>query len=289
MRGAITILEPSHLLWISSVSIGLSAACLVLCGKELWDKLAMRFVGDLLPTFEQMGIPENQIPIFMRLWGAVVLAVILVFGVFLRMLPIVLVVLYLLFIAPRLIISWRLARARRRLRDQLVTASRGLADGVRSGLSLAKAINATADETQLPLRHTLWSIHLQYNRGKPLSEAIADAKQELDLDSFTLLANAVLVSLEKGGQIPDALERISVSLAENQRLERKIDSETATGQAVVATLALFPVLFVGVFFLVDPEGMGQVFTTLYGQLLVAAVIMLTYGAMVWSKKIMKIE
>ncbi len=273
---------------VASLLTGLSISALVLCGKEVWDNLAMRFIGDLLPTFKMMGVPDDRVPSLMRVWGIIVVMVIVLFGVVLQMLPIVCVVFYLLFIAPRLIVSWRLSQLRIKLRDQLVGASRGLADGVRSGLGLAKAIEATAAETELPLRHTLRRIYLQYSRGKPLPEAIADAKLDLNHDSFTLLANALLVSLEKGGQITTALERISVSLTENQRLERKIDSETASGQAVVATLAIFPVAFVGVFFLVDRDGMTQVFTNFYGQVLIAAVVIVVYFAIMWSKKIMKI-
>jgi Flp pilus assembly protein TadB len=66
-----------------------------------------------------------------------------------------------------------------------------------------------------------------------LPESLRAAKDRLNIDSFTLFAAAILVSLERGGRITDALERISHSLQELQRIERKLEVDTASGKKVV--------------------------------------------------------
>src|SRR6185369_12402346 len=96
----------------------------------------------------------------------------------------------------------------------------------------------------------------------------------MQLDSFTLFASAVLVAIERGGKLTEALEKISHSLQENQRLERKIEADTASGRQVVLILAAFPFLFLALFSFLEPEGVSYLFTTLAGQMIFVAIVVL---------------
>ena len=78
----------------------------------------------------------------------------------------------------------------------------------RAGLSLAQGLETVGKETSEPLAAEIRRVVREYKHGRPLAEALRAAKDRLNIDSFTLFASAVLVSLERGGRITDALERI---------------------------------------------------------------------------------
>ncbi|MCA9098173.1 MAG: type II secretion system F family protein, partial [Planctomycetaceae bacterium] len=175
------------------------------------------------------------------------------------------------------------------LRDQLVGAGIGLANACRSGLSLAQAFEAVTKDIPDPLKSEFGRVVGEYHAGRPLREALLATKERLNLDSFSLLVSAVLVCMERGGNLTEALDRISNSLQENQRLERKLEADTQSGRMVVIVLCVFPFLFLGGFYVIDPEGTGLIFTTTLGQIVLAGVILCVFAAGRMAQKILSIE
>jgi tight adherence protein B len=169
------------------------------------------------------------------------------------------------------------------------TATVALANTSRAGLSLAQGLETVGQETPEPLASELRRIVREYRHGRPLAEAIRAAKERLRIDSFTLFASAILVSLERGGRITDALERISHSLQETQRIERKLEVDTASGKKVVYILTGFPLFFLALSYVMNPAGTATVFQSLLGQVVLLVVIALSYVSFRWSQKILAIE
>jgi tight adherence protein B len=122
-----------------------------------------------------------------------------------------------------------------------------------------------------------------------LSDAIRATKERLKIESFTLFSAAILVCLERGGRITDALERISHSLQELQRIERKLEVDTAAGTKVVYILTVFPIIFLGISYVTNPAGTDMLLHSLSGQIILLLVIVLTYLSFRWSQKILAIE
>ena len=276
------------MLWLGSLAAaGFVTLLLLSCG-PVWGWLAQRRIADLTPRLQELNIAASRLPWYLNLWGLAMLLTVGL-GLLLNMLPVALMAIYLIYVAPRLILNSLLRRRQALLRDQMVGACVTLANTTRAGLSLGQGLASVAAESPQPLKYELQRIVHQFQGGRPLADAINEAKMRLKLDSFTLFANAVLVSLERGGRITDALENISQSLQENQRLERKIEADTASGRRVVVTLAVFPFAYLGLFLLLDPENTGLLFTQFAGQLILVAVAILVYFSVRWSNKILSIE
>jgi tight adherence protein B len=199
------------------------------------------------------------------------------------------VAVFLIWIAPRQLIQMAIGRRRSTLRDQMVTACVTLANTTRAGLALAQGLEAISAEAAEPLATELRRLVRDYQRGRPLAESIRDTKERLNIDSFTLFANAILTCLERGGRVTEALERISASLQENQRLERKLEADTASGRRVVLILALFPVAFLMMFYLMDPDTTSLLFSTLVGQIILVVIAGLVYASVAWARYILGID
>ena len=128
-----------------------------------------------------------------------------------------------------------------------------------------------------------------YRRGRPLADAILAVNQRLDLDSFRMFSAAILVNLDRGGRIGDTLVRISRSLEENQRLERKLEADTAGGRKLILILGAFPLLFLAGFSALDPQGTGAHFRGLPGQVVLIVVLLLILAAVKVAGKILAIS
>ncbi len=122
-----------------------------------------------------------------------------------------------------------------------------------------------------------------------MAEAIEEVRQRLLLESFTLFAIAVQTSLERGGRINEALLRIGDSLRENQRIERKMEADTAAGRREVLILSLFPLLFAFMLNFMDPVNTSKLVSTLPGQCVVLVVAGLVYCGARWALKMMDVQ
>ena len=255
----------------------------------LWDQFADRYLSDIKPKLTLLNIPDDQLHQWMRWWGFALVGSLLLFGVILTMPPIALFAVFIVFVAPRYVLDFMLDQRRITIRDQLVRATVGVANGCRAGLGLPQAIEKVAADTRSPLADELKRITRDYRAGRPLSEAIRDVQHRLDVEAFTTFASAVTVTLEKGGRIPDSLDRISRGLQEMQRLERKLEADSAAGKRLALILSLFPIAFIGMFYLLDPAAMSLLFGTLLGQLVIFAVLAIVYVSWLWCMNILDLD
>ena len=282
-------LSPAPLLLASSALYGAAVFCAVRLVEPLWDRLTARYIRDLTPMLQALGLDDGRLPERMRYWGVAMAGVFVVIALGLGMWPVACGAVYLVYVAPRLYLRSLIDRRSYLLRDQMVGLVTGLANAARAGLSLAQGIENVAGETPEPLAAEWRRLVRDYRGGRPLAHALHDARDRLQLDSFTLFTSALLVSIERGGKITEALERIGHSLQENQRLERKLQAETESGRKVVVILAVFPAVFLGLFYFLNPDGTALLFTTILGQLVLLVVIALVYFAVRWANKILSLE
>lgn len=178
-------------------------------------------------------------------------------------------------------------RRRRRIEDQLADAMVTLANAVRAGLSLAQAMEILASQCPKPLSEEFRQIVGEYNLGKPLEQTLREAKSRLKSENFALFAAAILASHESGGRLNETVERIASSVLEMQRLERKVQSETAQARKSAIYMALAPALILLVYYFIDPDNTMLLFTIVPGQIILAVAVVLNVIAYFWAQVILR--
>ena len=254
-----------------------------------WDEMAGYYVKDLTPKLEALDVDENRVLNLLRWWGIGLVAALFFIGVVWGKYFIAVGVVLIILTLPRPILDQMIKSRRIRLRDQLVAASISLANTTRAGLTPAQGFSNICNDVPAPLGNEFRRIVSNYESGQPLKQAIREVKQRLDLEAFNIFASAVLIALEQGGNISQALDKISEGLAELQRLERKIETASAGGRRLAFVLALFPPGFLVGFYLLDPESVGMLFDTLIGQIILVVIGFLVYFAIRVCAKILDIE
>lgn len=282
-------MNPQQALLLSSLLIAVAVALFFLWIGPVWDGIARKQIADLTPSMRELSMETAKLPGFLRWWGAAMVGTFFLLA-FLAGTPLLApFFVYLVYVAPRLILEARIARRRRLLRDQMVGAGVTLANSCRAGLSFAQGLDGLSRECPEPIAAEFRRLTREYQRGRPLAEALRDAKDRLNLDGFTLFASAILTCLERGGKITDALDRISRSLQENQRLERKLDADTASGRKVVVILGAFPLVFLLGFLALDPAQGSLLFSTILGQIILLVIGIMVYASVRWAQRILALN
>jgi len=271
---------------LGSAATGL---CLARPLLDFWDDFSGKYLGELSATSQMLGMDQTYYATAMRLWLLVMALNVLIFGVFLHVWPIMLAMLYLIFVAPRLILEYLVTQRKRLLRDQLVPALSVITNAAKAGLSIEESFREATLTVPAPLNREFKQILRDHQLGRPFIAAVNSAKERLLIPCFTLFATALTVSREQGGSLSEVLERLRKSLVETQRLERKLEADTATGNMVIFALSLVPFFFTVLILFMHPVGGKLLFTTVLGQFLFSIVILLTYFGNRWGQRVMKIE
>jgi tight adherence protein B len=274
------------LMLLSSILTGLAVGLAVVGSAVAVDWLNARYLTDLGERMERLGMDSRPLRGWMRFRWLSAVAAFVVVGLWLHMIPVGVLSALLTYY---LIGQWwegRLVKRRQQLRDQLVGATRALAAQVRAGLPLTEALASISVDVPEPLGGLLRRAVNQSEQGRALKAILLEMKERLRIESFSLLVVALLIAEERGGKLADVLERIGHSLQEQQRVERKCESDTAAGRLLVNILASFPAVFLGMFYLLDPEGTSLVFSTLLGQLVLCAVAGIAVGSLMWGRQIL---
>ena len=174
----------------------------------------------------------------------------------------------------------------RRLRNQIASASLVMSAAVRAGMAPAMSLARAAMETPAPLSQQLKRVVLDYERGATLRTAMMTSANRLNLEVFTLLLTAIRVSLEYGGRLDEALDRISESICDQQRLEDKLQAATSSGRHALAMLAIFPFGFTAFFYQLNPAGFEALSSSVTGQLVIGGALLLVYLATRWGAAIL---
>lgn len=181
------------------------------------------------------------------------------------------------------------ARRREKIEDQLADAMVMFSASIRAGLSLAQALDLLAMECPKPIRQEFSQIVGEYKMGKPMERTLREASDRLRSDNFAIFAAALLASRESGGRLNDTVERISRSVLEMQRLERKLQTETAQARKSAVYMAIVPLLILIVYFFVDPVNSRLLFVTTLGQVVLSIAAIFNLVAYFWAVRILNAD
>lgn len=271
----------------------LLAGCAVATGLDialpLWDILLRKRLGEIEDTLFALGFDTSRLAIWLRLWCLALLAIPPAVWFGLRLGFVALPVAFVLWHAPVWIAGLIVKKRKRVMRDQMIPLCVSLANSARSGLSLPQAMEEALPETRFPLRREIERVVNDYRRGRSIEEAIRDAQQRLKLDHFNVFASVILTCFESGANYCFALDKMSQALMENQRLERKLDSETAAGRSVVHILSAFPSLFLAMFWFLSPEMVTLLLWKPWGQVTIVVAACVNYAGVRVALKCMNVR
>lgn len=121
--------------------------------------------------------------------------------------------------------------------------ARGLADAVRAGHSVRGAMHAAAADQAIPpaLRRTMVEADAALQRGAALP-AVLHGLGQRGGPQLVLLCAVMALHAERGGRLPQALDRLAEDADRAVRLDEERAAATAQARATVRTVAALPIL-----------------------------------------------
>ena len=100
-------------------------AVLLACqsGGGVWDDVTSRYVADLMPKLDSLSLDRSHLAKYLRIWGISLVAAFVFVAFVLRMPPVALAAVYLVYVSPRIILDFMIRKRRAQLRDQMVVAT----------------------------------------------------------------------------------------------------------------------------------------------------------------------
>lgn len=190
---------------------------------------------------------------------------------------------------PRMAYGYLKRRREAKLIEQMPDALNMLAGSLRSGASLAIAMDLVATETPPPFSQELSLVLREQKLGVSLEDAFESFAKRVNLEDVNLLVSAITISKDVGGNLSEVLERLASTLRAKAAMEGKIRALTSQGKLQGIVVGLLPVFLGFVLFQMEPEAMAPLFSTYYGWAVMAVVAVLLIMGGVFIKKIVTID
>lgn len=192
-------------------------------------------------------------------------------------------------ISPRLLYSTLKARRLRAAVNQLPDALLSVATNLRSGMSLTQALETVMVHQPAPLGQELGLTLRELRIGIPYAEALDNLHRRVPEIEVQLVIAAMKVSREIGGNLAEALERISVTLRRRLQMEGKIRSLTAQGKLQGIVMTGLPVFLGLSLYQLEPRAMRYLIEAWYGWVTIAVILTLEVVGYHFIQKIVNID
>jgi Flp pilus assembly protein TadB len=197
------------------------------------------------------------------------------------------------------VLGWFAAGLYRRVReqrrkqafaDQLPDSLQMIASSLRSGFSLAQAIDAVVQESSPgPLTVELGRAMGEVRLGADLNEAMERAAERVESEDLAWAVMAMRIQRETGGNLAEILETTVETLRERERLRRHVRALSAEGRLSGYILIAMPFATFAWFLLIRRDYLSALWTTPFGlAMLLGAAVLMAIGA-VWMARWVKVE
>ena len=176
--------------------------------------------------------------------------------------------------------GWRAARSGRlgAFNKQLPDTITLIANALRAGSSFLQAIELVVRESRPPISTEFARVIREVNLGLPFDQALENMVRRVRSDDLELMATAISIQHQVGGNLAEILDSIAYTIRERVRIQGEIRTLTAQQRLSGYVVGFLPIGLAGFLFIAAPGFMAPMFLNPPGILgLPAGVIILLFG------------
>lgn len=159
-----------------------------------------------------------------------------------------------------------------------------IVSALRVGHSLSSALGLVTRECPDPVGTEFKVCFDEQNYGLELKAAMDNLTTRIPLQDLRMVATAILIQKESGGNLAEVLEGTSAVIRERFRLKREILTHTAQGRLTGLILTLLPIALGCALYFIAPKMMSILWTRALGiKLMYAAAGMMVVGGLIIRK------
>lgn len=178
---------------------------------------------------------------------------------------------------------------RNRLENDLLQAIMIMNNAFKSGRSITQAVDLVTRELAGPMSEEFKKMSLELSFGLSIDVVFERFSKRVNLEEVTYLTASLSILNRTGGNIIKVFSSIERSLFSKKKLKLELASLTGSSKIIVTVLIAVPVFFVLFISMISPTYLTPLYTTEFGVIL-SAIILVIYIIYIWIvRKIMKVR
>jgi len=151
--------------------------------------------------------------------------------------------------------SSRLSAFNKQLPDTITL----IANALRAGSSFLQAIELVVREARPPISTEFSRVIREVNLGLPFDTALENMVRRVKSEDFELMATAIAIQHQVGGNLAEILDSIAFTIRERVRIKGEINTLTAQQRLSGYVVAGLPIGLAGILFVVAPTFFAPMF------------------------------
>jgi len=192
-------------------------------------------------------------------------------------------------IAQHVFLSIRIARRRAAFGEQLPDVLQLIVGSLRSGFSLAQAVDAVVRDGTQPAASEFSRALAETRIGVDLEDGLNHVADRMQCDDLRWVVMATRIQREVGGNLAEVLTNTVDTMRERAQTRRHVRALSAEGRLSGYIIVALPIVLGGWLTLSKPEYMAPLFTTPIGVMMVAGGVLLIIVGAFWIRALIKVE
>jgi tight adherence protein B len=187
---------------------------------------------------------------------------------------------------PRWFLNFSAKRRLRKFTDEFPDAIDIIVRGVKAGLPLGDCLNVIASEMRDPIKTEFRLIVESQTMGLSAGEAVERLVARLPTAETSFFAIVIGIQQKAGGNLSEALANLSGVLRDRKKMRGKIQALSSEAKASAYIIGALPFVVAGLVYVTSPTYISLLWTTVVGQLVMAAcAIWMAMGIFVMKKMV----
>ena len=153
------------------------------------------------------------------------------------------------------IARWLDAKRREKFNAQLPEALATMSNALRAGFSISQAFDSVVEQGLKPMSEEFEILQKQLRIGMSFDDALSSLSERVGSDDLALVTTAILISRKTGGNVTEIFDKISETIRERMKIERKVRTMTAQGRMQGIIVSAMPVFLGAALTLLKPKMM----------------------------------
>ena len=163
------------------------------------------------------------------------------------------------FLLPRFWLSRRKSGRLGAFNKQLPDTITLIANALRAGSSFLQAIELVVRESRPPVSTEFGRVIREVNLGLPFDQALENMVRRVRSDDLELMATAISIQHQVGGNLAEILDSIAYTIRERVRIKGEIRTLTAQGRMSGYVVGFLPVGLFVIISVIAPQFVGPMF------------------------------
>lgn len=186
-------------------------------------------------------------------------------------------------------LSYRIGRRRAAFAEQLPDVLQLIVGSLRSGFSLAQAIDAVVRDGTQPVAGEFSRALAETRIGVELEDGLNRVADRMECNDLRWVVMATRIQREVGGNLAEVLENTIDTMRERAQTRRQVRALSAEGRLSGYVLVGLPIALGAWLTFSKPQYMSPLFTSPIGLIMVAGGAVLIVVGALWIRALVKVE